>query len=196
MTAVVLAFRTRILRAAGWALVVDEAISRVDVIVVPDWAGAAGAIDAADLVHAGTADRVAVIPGPPRPVETELARRGVEFQNETEDLVHLLHALGVANVDIIENQATGTESEGEILPPWCDQRRVRTVLVLSPPDHARRVRRVLHRSMRRNATVVIVRSARFSSFDPDGWWHTREGVRTEIVELQKLLLDIARHPVS
>jgi hypothetical protein len=32
-----------------------------------------------------------------------------------------------------------------------------------------------------------------SSFDPDRWWESRDGVKTEIVELQKLLLDVVLH---
>jgi len=43
---------------------------------------------------------------------------------------------------------------------------------------------------------VRIRSARYSSFDPDRWWTTRDAVRTEIVEIQKLLLDVVRHPIS
>src|SRR5215475_688569 len=35
-------------------------------------------------------------------------------------------------------------------------------------------------------TRVTVHPSRYSSFDPDGWWETRSGIRTEIVELQKL----------
>jgi hypothetical protein len=50
--------------------------------------------------------------------------------------------------------------------------------------------------MRGRRTSVMVRGARYSSFDPERWWHSRAGVRTEIVELQKLLLDIVRHPIS
>jgi hypothetical protein len=37
---------------------------------------------------------------------------------------------------------------------------------------------------------------RYSSFDPDLWWKTRSGVRTEIVELQKLVLEVVLHPIS
>jgi hypothetical protein len=40
------------------------------------------------------------------------------------------------------------------------------------------------------AAQVTVRAEHYSSFDPGRWWETREGVRTEIVELQKLLLDV------
>ena len=38
--------------------------------------------------------------------------------------------------------------------------------------------------------------ARYSSFDPDRWWETRGGVRIEIIELQKLVLDVVLHPMS
>jgi len=43
---------------------------------------------------------------------------------------------------------------------------------------------------------VTIRSARYSAFDPDRWWTTRDDTRTEIVELQKLVLDVLRHPLS
>jgi len=36
---------------------------------------------------------------------------------------------------------------------------------------------------------VTVQLERYSSFDPDRWWETRDGIRTEIVEFQKLVLD-------
>ena len=50
--------------------------------------------------------------------------------------------------------------------------------------------------MRGQATRVDVRASRYSRFDPDRWWSTREGARTGIVELQKLLFDVVRHPIS
>jgi hypothetical protein len=50
--------------------------------------------------------------------------------------------------------------------------------------------------MKGHPTRVAVQSARYSSFDPDRWWKTRSGVRTEITELQKLVLDVILHPIS
>jgi hypothetical protein len=184
------------LRAVGWALVVDERVEPADIIVVPQWTGSAGAIDAADLVHSGIASRVAVLAAPPKPAELELTRRGISYQSETADLVQLLRSLGVAQIDVIANPADGTEAEGQLLPSWCDQHQVRSLVVVSAPDHSRRVRRVLHRSLAGRPTKVVIRSARYSLFDPDRWWETRDGIRTGIVELEKLLLDIARHPIS
>lgn len=188
--------RRPILRAVGWALVVDERVEPADIILLPKWAGAGGAIDAADLFHSGIASRVAILPEPPRPAEHELTRRGVPYQDETADLVQLLRALGVPNTEVIPDAAAGTEAEGRVLFSWYQQHQFRSIVVVSAPDHSRRVRRVLHRSFAGYPTKVTIRSARYSSFDPDRWWHTREGIRIEIVELQKLLFDLARHPLS
>jgi hypothetical protein len=40
----------------------------------------------------------------------------------------------------------------------------------------------------------MVRYTRWSPFDPDSWWQTRDGQRTQITESEKLLVDILRHP--
>jgi hypothetical protein len=61
-------------------------------------------------------------------------------------------------------------------------------------DHSRRSRWVLDRVMRARKTRVTVAVARYSSFDPEHWWHTRQGIRTEIIEFQKLALERIRHP--
>src|SRR6185436_3538783 len=104
------AIRTSLLRVAGRVLVVDEPVAPVDVIVLPKWAGAAGAIDASDLVRDRIATLVAVLPEPPKPSELELVRRGVSHSDESVELVRLLHSLGVTNVEVIAEPAAGTEA--------------------------------------------------------------------------------------
>ena len=190
------ALRRPLLRAAGQALAVDEPVEAADIVVLPEWAGRAGAIEAADLIRGGVADRVAVLPVAHGPAERELSRRGVAGHDGTTELTELLKALGIVKVETIANAAGGTEAEGQVLPAWCDEHRFRSIVVVSTPDHSRRARRVLHRSMEGHHTKVSIRSTRFSSFDPASWWRTRDGARTEIVELEKLLLDAIRHPIS
>ena len=56
--------------------------------------------------------------------------------------------------------------------------------------------RVVERAMKGQPTRVIVRSSRYSAFDPDHWWETRDGIRTTIIEWQKLGLDILLHPLQ
>lgn len=132
----------------------------------------------------------------PDVAEKELVRRGVLSPSQSSWLVNLLSQLHVEQVESITDSGNGTEAESLALPQWCDRHQWRTIIVVSLPDHSRRLHRLLRRSMRGHATRVIVRTTRYSSFDPDTWWHTRGGVLVQLQESQKLLLDIVLHPFS
>lgn len=188
--------REPILRAAGWALVADnEPVGPADVIVLTVDSDGAGALEAADLVKSGVSKRVAVFTGPPSAEGPEFIRRGLPYEDAAARQIHQLKMLGVTDAERISS-VTGTESEGEALPQWSDEQHLRSVVVVATKDHSRRLRRVLDRDMKGHPTKVTVRPARYSSFDPDRWWRTRGGVRIEIVELEKLVLDYVTHPLS
>lgn len=189
------AIREPLLRAAGWALVESEPVATADIIVVSLDSGGAGALEAADLVQSGVAKRVAVFQDPPSGEDFEFIRRGLPYEDAEARHVRELRSLGVTDIVRI-SRAEGTESEGRVLPGWCDEQRLGSIVVVAGADHSRRLRRVLDRAMKGHSTHVAVHAARYSSFDPDRWWKTRGGIRTEIVELQKLLLDIVLHPMS
>jgi hypothetical protein len=188
--------RQPVLRAAGWALVVTEPVAPADAIVVSPDSGGAGALEAADLVQSGIATRVAVFTDPPSGEDHEFIRRGLPYEDAAARQIRQLKLLGVTDVVQIPRTDVGTEGEGEVLPAWCDQHQFRSVVFVAARDHSRRVRRVLDRVMKGHPTQVTVRPARYSNFDPDRWWETRVGVRTEIIELQKLVLEAVLHPVS
>jgi uncharacterized SAM-binding protein YcdF (DUF218 family) len=188
--------REPVLRTAGWALVVNEPIAPADIIVITLDSNGAGALEAADLVQSGIATRVAVFADPPSGEDDEFIRRGLPYEDASARQIHQLRWLGVTDVVQIPRTEVGTESEGQVLPPWCDQHQFRSIVFVAARDHSRRSRRMLDRVMKGHPTRVTVRPARYSSFDPDRWWETRGGVRTEIVELQKLMLDVVLHPMS
>jgi hypothetical protein len=183
-----------LLRAAGHVLVAQDPLTPSDVIVVTADAGSAGVLEAADLVQAGMAPRVAVFEDPPGPVDEEFLRRGIPYEDAAARSVRQLRALGVSAIEVIPRAVAGSEDEGRVLPAWCDERGWRSVLVISSADHTRRVRRVMRRAMAGHPARVSVRATRYSEFDPDAWWHGRDGVRVQLIETQKLLLDVARHP--
>jgi hypothetical protein len=189
------AVREPVLRAAGWALVVNEPVGPADIIVLSLDSDGAGALEAADLVQSGISKRVAVFIDTPGAVGQEFIRRGLPFEDAAAGEFRQLTSLGVTDVVQI-SRVDGTESEGRVLPTWCDEHQLRSIVVVATKDHSRRLRRVLDRAMKGHPTRIMVQPARYSSFDPDRWWETRGGVRTEIVELQKLLLDLVLHPIS
>ena len=188
--------REPVLRAAGWALVVNnEPLAPADMVILAVDSSGAGALEAADLVHSGVSKRVGVFEDPPSGEDFEFIRRGLPYEDAGARQIRQLKMLGVTDVTQIF-RIDGTESEGRMLPQWCDQQHLRSVVVVAGKDHSRRLRRVLDRAMKGHSTNVAVQAARYSSFEPDRWWETRGGVRTEIVELQKLLLDVVLHPIS
>ena len=193
--AAVPAVREPILRAAGRALVVNEPVAAADIIIISLDSGGAGALEAADLVKSGIATRVAVFSDPPSGEDHEFIRRGLPYEDASARQIRQLGWLGVADVMSIPRPEAGTEAEGQVLPPWCDQHQFRSIVFVAARDHSRRTRRVLGRVMKGHQTRVTVRAARYSTFDPDKWWTTRDGARIEIVELQKLLLEYVLHPV-
>jgi hypothetical protein len=194
----IFAIRRSILRAAGWALVVNDRIEPADVIVVAVDADGAGAIEASDLIHSGMARRVAIFTGTPDPAGSEFIRRGVPYEDEAARSVRQLRSLGVETIDQIPGSVLGTNDEGPVLADWCDRQGFRSVIVVSTADHSRRLRRVLHRSLKGHHTRAMIHpaSARYPHFDPDRWWESQSGVRVAIEELEKLLLDVVRHPIS
>jgi hypothetical protein len=188
--------REPVLRAAGRALVIENApLASADVIVLTVDSGGAGALEAADLVHSGVSKRVAVFEDPPSAVGAEFSRRGLVYDDSGARQVRQLAALGVTDVMRI-SAVNGTGDEAQALPQWSDEQHFRTIVAVAVKDHSRRLRRVLSRAMKGHSAQVAVQAARHSNFDPDRWWETRDGARTAIIELQKLLLDFVLHPMS
>jgi hypothetical protein len=188
--------REPVLRAVGWALVVNtEPAAPADTIVLTIDSGGAGALEAADLLHSGVSNRVAVFEDPPSKDASEFIRRGLPYEPGEARLIRQLRTLGVTDIVQIF-RVDGTGDEGQLLPQWTDAQHFRSIVVVALKDHSRRLRRVLDRTMKGHPTHVIVQAARYSDFDPDRWWETHAGVRTELVELLKLLVDVVLHPLS
>jgi len=190
------ATRTAALQAVGSALVVEDPMAPADVIVLTTDGDGPAVLEAVDLVHQGFSKTVAVFADPPDAVDLEFIRRGLPYEDLAARSMRSLNALGVSHVIKIGRAVGGTEDEGQVLPQWCDENHFGSIIIVSTPDHSRRLRRVLHRAMRGHPTRVAVRFARFSTFQPDRWWQTRGGLRTGIIELEKLMLDLVRHPLS
>jgi hypothetical protein len=191
------AIRYSMLRGAGWMLVGSDPVQPADAIVIAVDADGAGTLEAADLFHSGVAKQVALFADPAdSTVENEFAHRGIPYQRGAELPIRELKALGVENSEVIPGFVAGSEDEGPALAKWCDEHSYQSIVVVTTPDHSRRLRRMLRRGLAGHPTKVTIHVAHFSMFDPDRWWESHNGMRTEIEEGEKLLLDIVRHPFS
>jgi hypothetical protein len=128
--------REPVLRGAGWALVVNEPVAPADIIVVSLDSGGAGALEAADLVHSGIATRVAVFTNPPSGEDHEFICRGLPYEDASARRIRQLRLLGVTDILQIPRTEAGTEGEGQVLPPWCDQHQFRSIVFVAARDHS------------------------------------------------------------
>lgn len=167
-----------------------------DIIVVSLDSGGAGVLEAADLVQSGIATRVAVFVDAPSREDHEFTRRGLPHEDASTRQVRQLRSLGVTDVTQIPRTEAGTEGSAQALPPWCDKHQLRSIIFVAARAHSRRSQRALDRAMKGHPARVTVQPTRYSNFDPDRWWETRDGVRMGIIELQKLVLDLIIHPMS
>ena len=104
--------RQSVLRAAGWALVVNEPIAPADVIVLSLASGGAGVLEAADLVKDGIATRVAVFTDPPSGNDDyEFIRRGLLYEDRGARQIRQLRWLGVTDVVQIPGNEAGTSAK-------------------------------------------------------------------------------------
>ena len=187
------AWRHALLRSIGWVLVAQDPPAKADIIVVSTDSLGAGMLEAADLVKAGFATRVAIFDRAETQLQRELVRRGAPHYDPKAFSIQVLRSQGVSDIVVLP-QVVGTVDESRVLQQWCVANSIHSLLVISVTDHSRRTRRVLDRALGQHGIRVMVRYSHWSQFDPDSWWQSRDGQRVEIMESQKLLVDILRHP--
>lgn len=196
LTAAITPIRGALLRAAGGLLVCEDRPIYADVIVISVDADGAGVLEASDLVHQGMAPTVAIFTDPPDAVDREFLRRGIPYHDAAAEEAGQLQALGVTSVVRISREVQGTHDEMSALRTWCQSHAIRSLMFVSTTDHTRRTRRMLRRALRARAIRFAVIGSKYSTFDPNRWWLNRDSARTEVVEWQKLLLDVVLHPLS
>ncbi len=188
--------RDGVLRSLGYALVAEDPLEPADVIAIAPDVGDAGVLEAADLAKRGIAQRVLVVADARTPVADELARRGIDYRDEGQRFVLMLRELGIPAVEDLRLSTGGTSEAAAAVKSWALQRTLRSVLLVTGSDHSRRVGRVFKRTAAGSGVAVRIRIARYSAFAPERWWRSRGGLRTGLIELQKLALDLVAHPIS
>ena len=186
--------RDVLLRSVGQLLIVDEPLKPADVAVMTTEAHPAGEIDLADLLARHTVRRVAVLIPALSATDRELVRRGVAIAGPAQ----LLANLGVSpeNMELIPAGEGGTTESTAALAAWCRRRDIHAIIVVTAPNHTRRVKRALSRAFKSGGPEVRLHATTYDTFHAGDWWRRRGDLRSGIVELQKLLLDFAQHPFS
>jgi uncharacterized SAM-binding protein YcdF (DUF218 family) len=173
---VLVAAAVMVVRGAGRWLVREDPLSRADMIVVLSGGLPYRAEEAATIFRGGFAPEVWVTrPESPAP---DLLARGIHYVGEEEydrDLL-IAHDVPESAVHIFPGTILDTEQEVEEVARQMRSMGKTRVIIVTSPQHTRRVRALWKQVVRDNLKLVV-RAAWEDPFDADHWWrNTRDAL--------------------
>lgn len=181
-------------RGVGRWLICQDALRPANAIVVLSGAMPERAEEAAQIFHGGYAHEV-WITHPASPAK-ELASLGIQFKGEDDYSREVLLREGVPPNDILILPGTIIDTEQEVDEITREMRneRMTTVIIVTSPQHTRRVR-VLWRELAPRNLHAIVRAAYQDRFHANHWWRNTHDALAVTRELLGLLNAWAGLPV-
>jgi len=181
--------RAAVLTWMGSLLVVEDELIRADFVLPLAGGNWDREIEAAELFRDGHARNVVLTLEPEVATRSYLADRGIHFPTAEENRLRVLDALYVPRdrISVIRQPVTSTLDEARFVGAWAERTGVRTVIVVSSPQHTARAKFIFERYAATPQTRFIVRPTTLGEFEPDSWWTSRAMLREGIFEMQKFL---------
>jgi uncharacterized SAM-binding protein YcdF (DUF218 family) len=176
-----------LLTAIGDQLVHEDPPARADVmIVLAPWLDRI--LTAADLYREGYAPQIVLTRERRQRAEQMLIERTLVESGEDRRR-KILHALGVPldSIVILDGFVSSTVDEALRFAEWASGRPIRSVLVVTSPEHTRRARLAFMKALENLQVRVVVRPSSLTEFRRDTWWRSRSTLRDGVLELQKLV---------
>lgn len=186
--------RGLILRSAGGWLIDLDPVRQVDYAVMTPESGLEGEFEGLLLFEGGGVRRLAVLVPRPKPVERELARRGLTGNATVERLTRL--GVPPDHIVLVDASEGGTTDATAALTAWLLGQPGRTAVIITSVTHSHRFKRALARRWPPTPAPPSVHASRFDGFRAEDWWQRRTTLRAGLVELQKLALDYVSHPLD
>ena len=178
------AAREAILGEVGELLIAEDAVQRVDVMVISKASVAADSLEVGRLygecygheiiMGAWRADN-AVVPA--------IRELGVPFLDESDLATEILRRSGVPDtaVRVLPANVDGTESEIAAVAAYARERQPASLLFVTARSHTARARSLLRDALP-TTTRLLVRAPRTDSFRGDAWWRSRDDSREVCTE--------------
>lgn len=174
--------RVPLLRLAAESWIVDEAVEHADALIVlsDDNFYADRVTRAAELMREGQA-----------PFVVASGRRLRPYAGIAELMQHDLIERGVPKEKIIAfpQDADNTREEAEALSRLAQEKKWRSVIVVTSNYHTRRARYIFERVFPQDIVIRVV-SARDGDFDPQQWWQKRKSCKELTRELAGMAVAI------
>jgi uncharacterized SAM-binding protein YcdF (DUF218 family) len=197
LAALAVALHRPLLGLVAAALVVQEPLERADAIVVVAGGTPSREAAGAALFNQGWAPRVVIS----RPVVsnsirqlTALGVRPLDLQGESK-LVLEKYGVPPDHIIPVAEPARTTEPELDLVHQLARAQGYRRVILVTSPQHTRRVKVIWARQSRKSGIEGIVVAARDNDFELDDWWRKRrvaEKVLHEYLGLAAIYLGVSR----
>jgi uncharacterized SAM-binding protein YcdF (DUF218 family) len=173
-------------RGVGRWLVREDPLVQADIIVVLSGGMPARAEEAAEIFRMGDAKDV-WITRPDSPA-SELADMGAHYVGEEEYSRQVLIHGGVPPeaVRILPDPIIDTEQEIDEVTLRMRSEGLRSVIIVTSPQHTRRVK-ALWRKLAEKELTLIVRGAPQDGFDANHWWRNTRDTFSVVREIMGLL---------
>jgi uncharacterized SAM-binding protein YcdF (DUF218 family) len=174
---IVVVFHSQILRALGGYLVHADPPQKADAALVLAGDGWGNRIlTAAQLVRDGYVPKV-LVSGPDGAYGLHESDLAIPFA--------VKHGYPPSYFVPLDHEARSTQAEVVALMPEIRREGIRRLLVVTSNYHTRRAGRIF-RAAAPDLTILVV-GAPDKDYDPDGWWHNREGQKTFVTEWEKTI---------
>ena len=169
-------FRQPLLRAAAYALIVEDPLEPAGAIVVLTGGEPFRDLEAAALYRAGWAPKVVVTRETESARDRGLRQLGITVPNNADIGRQVLLLQGVPEDAIVTPPRTALNTVEELQGAYALlAAEGKPIIFVTTRIHTRRVGVVWHQ-ISGGTPKGIVRYARSDPFDPESWWRTRDGL--------------------
>lgn len=165
--------RNPLLRGLAQAWVVDEPLTRAEVIVAVAQVSGQPALEAARLYREGLGSKVVMVSAPLRPTD----RLGLTTPPD-EGNRRLLRENGVPEQDflILGPGVPSANAAAQTVAAWAKENGVRSLTVVTEQFQSRRVKWCLDRALRSSGVAVRVRAVPVRDYTLAEWWRSEQGL--------------------
>ena len=179
-----------IMRNAGTWLVKNDPPEHADAMVllmgsIPD-----RVLQAADVYRQGFAPKLIIVQESMDSYR-KLEERGVHFENTTQQCFKTAVQLGIPASDIVilPGDARSTQQEARIVREYIHLHpEITSITLVTSPDHTRRASMIFEKAFSKQNMPVTVHCSpsKYSSYTGIGWWKSKEGIQTVLMEYLKI----------
>lgn len=149
------------------------------------------ALEAADLYNEDLAREIIMVETANPEYDKVLEQRGAYVLSKTKQTHKAEIMLGIPAVSIIilPGGASSTQMEAIIIREYIKQKPgMDTLLLVTSSYHTRRASMIFKSAFKKSEMPICIATipSKYSSFNIDGWWKSKEGIETVFIEFLKI----------